>query len=112
MTTPYDRQRQELNGASHRWAHRNKEPWTAAEDEVILDYWVLVSKPERDERGVSELVERTVEACRERARKIRRELDLSSPRSAPISSTTTTVTVTTTTIYRGWKESDGDGCDD
>lgn len=89
--------RLQRNAASKRLADHDGEPWSDDELEWLRswdgDPAYLVE--------LAELLGRTIEACRERYHVDRRG----------VVRVTRTTTVTTETVYRGWKEGDGDGWD-
>lgn len=68
--------RKRLNEASRFWAARNSEPWTEEEDDFLLHEWVMLDPVSRSEVECSQLLERTIEACRVRAEHIRKRLGL------------------------------------
>jgi hypothetical protein len=86
--------RQPRNERSKAWAKRDNQPWTNDEDEFLISEWINVNPEDRDEIAVSQILERTIEACRVRCEHIRKR-----------GSTKVTVTQTTTvTVVRtsGW----------
>lgn len=87
-------ERQRRNIESRKWAHRNGEPWTDDEDELLLTDWIEVDPDHRDERLVSQVLERTIESCRVRCERIRADLGINNV----IVVTTTTTTTTNTYI--------------
>jgi hypothetical protein len=86
-------ERKRRNVESRKWAHRDGEPWTEVEEELLLTDWVLLDPAQRDERLVSQVLERTIEACRVRCEHIRARLG--------ITVRTTVTTTKTTTAYIG-----------
>lgn len=59
--------RREANERSRLKAHRSEQPWSPAEDAFIMQEWVQAGPKQRDEELVAGIVERTIEACRNRA---------------------------------------------
>lgn len=59
--------RQAANDKSRRLAFRDGQPWTVTDDALILEFWVQTPAAERDEAEVARMLERTIEACRNRA---------------------------------------------
>lgn len=86
-------ERQRRNIESKAWAVRDGEPWEPEEDDLLLTDWILLDPAQRDERIVSQVLERTIEACRVRCERIRSRLG--------ITVRTTTTTTTSTTAYIG-----------
>lgn len=82
-----------MNIRSRKWAKRDRKPWEPIEDDVITELWIYVPASERDEIGISKLLERTIESCRVRAEHLRKDLGIDSP--------IVKVTITTTTTYIG-----------
>lgn len=68
--------RRDLNEASRFWATRNAQPWTDADEMVLLSEWILVEPSQRREVEVSQRLERTIEACRVRCELIRERLGI------------------------------------
>lgn len=87
------RQRKRRNEASKAWAKRDGEPWTEEEQDFLLNEWILIDPSDRDEVTVSQILERTIEACRVRCEIIRARLGMKVRE--------TTTTVTTKTVYIG-----------
>lgn len=69
-----DAVRRRQNEASREWATREGITWTDDECVVLLEKWVLVDPRDRDEVKVSKTLNRTIQACRTRAEKLREEL--------------------------------------
>ena len=69
-------QRRRLNEASKHWAKRDYLAWDDAEDELIMTDWIDVDPKFRDEITVSQVLERTIEACRVRAEVLRKRYDI------------------------------------
>lgn len=84
------------NAESKDHAKRDRQPWEHDEHELLMSW----DGSEDELWELAALLERTIEACRERFYKTRR---------GKVSWYTKTVT-TTTTEYRGWTEDMGDGC--
>lgn len=61
-------------------------PWTEDEDEFIIEEWMAYDNfpGERDEETVSKILERTIEACRNRAEILRRNHGIETPNVVPI----------------------------
>ncbi len=59
------------NDLSKSWAHRDGEAWTPDDDEFLLEEWVKVEPAHRDEKTISQIMQRTIEACRVRAHFVR-----------------------------------------
>lgn len=91
-------ERKRRNDASKRWATRDGKQWTDDEDDFLVEFWIDVHPQGRDEITVSQCLQRTIESCRVRCEKIRKE------RGWQVVATTTT----TTTIYRGLKDDPDD----
>lgn len=83
-------ERKRLNDLSQRWARRQGKAWTAEEDELLMKEWIPYSPEDRDEITISQVCERTIEACRVRCEKLRKEHGL----SLYVKQTTTTTTTT------------------
>lgn len=70
----YDPERYELrrraNERSRAYAHRDNQPWTTEDDEILLEFWVKPGSRERDEAEVARAVQRTIESCRNRVHKL------------------------------------------
>ncbi len=64
-------ERQAANDRSRTWATRDGMTWTATDDAVILQDWVYRGASHRDETQVSRDLQRTIEACRNRAHYLR-----------------------------------------
>lgn len=62
-------ERQAANDRSRRWALRDGLPWSAEDDEFLWTFWM--DPLTRDERAVSVHLQRTIEACRNRAHFLR-----------------------------------------
>jgi GNAT superfamily N-acetyltransferase len=65
-----------LNEASKAWATRDGQPWTSEEEDYLLAYWIEVEPQYRNEVEASQLLERTIEACRVRCEIIRKRLGI------------------------------------
>lgn len=89
------RQRKRRNDESKAWATRDGDLWTDGEEEILLQYWIDVHPDDRDERAISQLLERTIEACRVRCEAIRAAHGLSNVRM-------TQTTITVTKVVKGW----------
>lgn len=63
-------ERQAANDKSRRYALRDRDPWTEEDDEFILEFWVRPGPQARDESEIARALERTIEACRNRAHKL------------------------------------------
>lgn len=85
-------ERQKRNNESKAWAHRDNEPWTSDEEEFLLQEWINTAPSERDERLVSQILERTIEACRVRCERIRAHMGITER---------VVIRQTTTTTYIG-----------
>lgn len=81
--------RKTANDISKSWAQRDGEPWSSDEDDLLLTDWIGVAASDRDEVTISQILERTIEACRVRCEHIRRRLGI---QVFEVTSTTTTVT--------------------
>jgi hypothetical protein len=68
----YYKGRYQTNERSRAWAVNDGKPWSGEEDDFIWELWVHTDPAVRDEIGVSQVLERTVEACRNRAEHLRR----------------------------------------
>lgn len=88
----YNSGRRAANERSKNHASHHGEEWTAEEDEFIWSDWINVPACERDEEGVAFVVERTIEACRNRAHYLKYGV----ARGVRKRTTTRTVTETTT----------------
>lgn len=60
-------QRRTNNIRSKAWAHRDKQPWTQADENVILEQWIGTPYGGRDEEAISRELQRTIESCHQRA---------------------------------------------
>ena len=90
-----------INHASQEWATKNGQLWCQHELELLFEW----DRTPEQLQELAELLERTVEACRERYYKSFRDGGTTTV------TTTETHTTTKTTTYRGWMEGDGDGWD-
>lgn len=88
------------NAESKLAAEHDGEEWTADELEWLRSW----TGGDAYLAELAELLGRTIEACRQRYQLEKHGLVRTR--------TTTTITRTTETVYRGWKEGDGDGCCD
>jgi hypothetical protein len=88
------------NAASKAKAEHDGEPWSNEE----LDWLRSWDGSAEYLEELAELLGRTIEACREQFYKDRR-------RGQTTRVTVTETTTRTVTVYRGWKEEDGDGWD-
>lgn len=67
----YRNERQVPNEMSKRSATHNREPWSQDDDEMLLEFWLLVTPCTRDEADIAAALGRTIEACRNRAHHLR-----------------------------------------
>lgn len=87
-------ERRRRNEESKSWAKRNGEPWSDDEERLLIDEWIDMPPVKRDERTISQILERTIEACRVRCEIIRARQGLTTRH-------VTTTTTTTRTEYIG-----------
>lgn len=66
--------RKRRNEESKTWARRDGQPWTKHDEDVLIAQWIDMPPEKRDERAVSRVLERTIEACRVRCEHIRARL--------------------------------------
>lgn len=64
-------ERQAANDRSRQFAHRDGQPWTEADDAVLLQEWIFKGPEHRHESQVAKDLARTIEACRNRAHFLR-----------------------------------------
>lgn len=72
---PY-KERREANQRSASWARKRYQPWSEDDDAFLLAEWIDVPGPKRDEVLISQLLERTIESCRNRCEIIRKRLGI------------------------------------
>jgi hypothetical protein len=92
-------ERQARNEKSRRFATRDRQPWTAEDDDVLLEFWVKPGSKGRDEPEVARALGRTIESCRNRVHYLVGE-DLG--RTYVKVEETTTVTRTVTWVDDSW----------
>lgn len=88
VTDKYE-ERKRRNDESKSWAKRDGEPWTRAEEEVLIEYWIDMPPEVRDERTVSQVLERTIESCRARCEHVRARLGINMVIEKKVTTTTT-----------------------
>lgn len=109
-------ERRLANDASRAWAANDGQPWTADEEDILVEYWINVEPRDREEEDISKLLERTIEACRVRCEIIRARGMRTRTTETTTTETTTrgdrvtrrVRTVTETETYRGLLDSDED----
>lgn len=69
--------RRRANEASKAWAVNDHGKWTTDDDDVLMEYWILVPPSERDEVEVSKALGRTIESCRVRCEHVRKARGIS-----------------------------------
>lgn len=90
VVDPY-RERRRRNEESKAWADHDGEPWSQDEDDFLIAEWIDIPSAARDERTISQVLGRTIEACRVRCEHIRAQYGISNRRTVEIKMTTTTV---------------------